>query len=287
MSDRQKMLRQFKLRTLSAIAPTYAKRYATQLFTESRNEANLYRPAFTPMGAKVIPFHGADGKVQQIYSWGDHGDYILMVHGWGSNCASMFGFVPSLLKLGYRVATFDAPAHGSSLGTYSTMSEYVATTKAVMAKLGVVRHIVAHSLGGIVALASARENRDVNAAVLIATPFSLMDVLDIWSGSFMNLKPWVRQGILDQLLLDNGVPVSHWDVGLHGGSWQVPVHVIHDQTDIIVNYSHAQRIVETLPMATHEHTEGLGHIKILSNPNVYQQVVAFFQKQVPVRSVAV
>jgi len=200
----------------------------------------------------------------------------LLIHGWGADCSSMFGFVSTLLKQGYRVATFDGPAHGSSEGERSTMFEYVEATKKVITQLGQVTRIVAHSLGGLVATAAASGNHQIKSMTLIATPYCLHDVLDIWSGSFMQLKPHILEEILAQLLIDNSVPVSYWDIGLHGKDWAVPVQVLHDNSDNIVSSAHAQRIAKVFPTATTELFDGLGHVKVLSSPKVYNAVVAFF-----------
>ena len=125
MSNIKRSLGKLRLKVLSTIAPKIAGQIATKLFTQSRNEANPHKKAFTPAGAKAIPIQDPKSKVKQIYLWGDEGEIVLLVHGWGAECGSMFGFVPKLLKQGYRVATFDGPAHGSSDGEYSTMWEYV------------------------------------------------------------------------------------------------------------------------------------------------------------------
>lgn len=279
MSDLRRLLRKARLQTLSVIAPKMAGKIATRLFTESRNEANPYRKAYTPMGAKAIPVKDPSSRVKQIFVWGDSGEIVLLVHGWGSECGSMFGLVQKLLKQNYRVAAFDAPAHGSSEGTYSTMSEYVEATRAVIEQLGDVTRIIAHSLGGLVAMAAASGNSQIKSMTLIATPYSLRDVLDIWSGSFMKLREKVLEEILAQLLKDNGVPVSHWDIGLHGKQWAVPVHVIHDNDDKVVNSRHAEKIARVLPQATTTLFDGLGHVKVLSSADVHNCIVELFNIQ--------
>lgn len=267
-----------QLQFLSYMAPSAAGKMATRLFSRSRNEANEYRPALTPMGARVINVASSSHRVEQLYLWGDSGDIVLLIHGWGSNCSSMFAFVQPLLSMGYRVATFDAPAHGSTQGDYATMSEYVAAARQMIETLGDVRYVVAHSLGGIVAMASAAES-DIERIVLISSPCSLMDVLDIWSGSFMKLRPVIREKILQQLLHDNGVPVSHWDIGLHGRGWNKPVRLIHDRQDNVVNCRHAEKINQLFSDSEVFYTDGLGHAKILMNTGVHNIITGFFSPE--------
>lgn len=276
------------LSALSLLAPKLAGKIATQKFSQSRNEANEYQPPLTPMGAKCVTISSNDHRVENIYIWGDEGkDTVLLVHGWGANCASMFGFVKPLLDQGYRVATFDGPAHGSSQGKHTTMWEYMTATDHVIKSLGNVTNIVAHSLGCIVGLAAAVKHPNIRNITLISAPFSLMDVLDIWSSSTMKLSETMRKRILSQLLSDNGVPVSYWDLGLHGKEWDKPVLVIHDEDDDVVHFRHADQIKEVFVDSSLTLTQGLGHAKILMNRNVHEMVKDFICNQQNIRDAAV
>lgn len=270
-------LNKIKLKSFSAFSPKLAGQFATKLFVESRNAANPHKQAFTPIGAKAISIETAGSKVKNLYLWGDVGEIVLLVHGWGAECGSMFGFVSELTKKGYRVATFDGPAHGSSEGEFSTMNEYVQETQRVIEKLGEVTRVIAHSLGGIVALAAIAKNPRIKQVTLISTPYSLLDVLNIWSKSFMEIKEPVRQEILKQLLKDNGVPVSHWDVGLHASHQEAPILIIHANDDGIVSVNHANRIEQAVPQSQVQILEQLGHIRILSSRTTHQLVADFFK----------
>ena len=272
-------LQRMKLQVLSLLAPKVAGKIATQLFSQSRNEANEFRKALTPMGARCEKISSPDHRVENVYIWGDSGDIVLLVHGWGANCSSMFGFVQPLLDDGYRVATFDGPAHGCTPGEYATMWEYVTAAKDVIQHLGDVRFIVAHSLGGIVAMAAAAGDPKVERIALISAPFSLMDVLDIWSGNSMKLPTGIRERVLAQLLEDNGVPVSYWDIGLHGKDWTKPVYVIHDEDDDVVGSNHADQIKQVFKDSKLSLTQGLGHAKILMNQNVHNLVNDFISQK--------
>lgn len=278
-SNFKQVLNRVKLKCLASISPRLAGQFATKLFVTSRNDANPHRKAFTPIGAKAIPVTQANSAVKNIYVWGDQGEIVLLVHGWGAECGSMFGFASTLVKQGFRVATFDGPAHGSSKGEFSTMSAYVRETKTVikqLSELGSVTRVVAHSLGGIVALAATAHNPDIKKIALVSTPKSLSDVLDIWSGSFAKLKKTVKTEIRKQLLIDNGVPVSHWDVGLHGNGSDADILILHSSDDPIVPASHAETIESILPTGKLEVLSGLGHIRILSNPKTLNHVSSFF-----------
>ncbi|MFL0804904.1 MAG: alpha/beta hydrolase [Agarilytica sp.] len=276
------ILTKAKLKTLTLIAPTSAGKLATSLFIESRNAANPYRKSFVPMGARALSVNTGCGKVKQVYIWGDKGDVVLLLHGWGANCASMFGFVPSLQKSGFRVATFDAPAHGSSEGEFASMMEYMQTTREVIDQIntdvGPVTKIIAHSLGGIIATAVSARMSKIEQMVLISAPYSLVDVLNIWASGFMKLSQTIENRIFSELLKMNGVPVQHWTIGLHSKHVKIPVMVIHDDKDRIVNLTHLSRIASAFKFGSTKVTHGFGHFKILSNREVHQSSVDFFNR---------
>ncbi|MCY7294076.1 alpha/beta fold hydrolase [Alteromonas sp. a30] len=267
------------LKTLCYLAPKQAGQIATKLFTQSRNATNPHRKAYTPIGAQSISIEAYGRKVRQYYMWGDSGDIVLLLHGWGSECGSMFSLASYLAKQGHRVVTFDAPAHGASAGKFASMSEYVSDTKLILNELssfGTVTRVVAHSLGGIVAMAATKEFPAIKQVVLISAPYSLNDVLSIWSRNVINLGSKVRDNVLRQLLKDNGVPVSYWDISLHGKEHHADILVVHAIDDNIIDIEHGERICNALPSATMETVDELGHIKILSSLKVHQKISHFF-----------
>lgn len=49
--------------------------------------------------------------------WGEAGrPLVLLMHGWGGHRGQLTGFVAPLMKAGFRVVAFDAPAHGDAPG---------------------------------------------------------------------------------------------------------------------------------------------------------------------------
>jgi omega-6 fatty acid desaturase (delta-12 desaturase) len=275
-----------KVNILSILAPQLAGKLATKLFSKSRNTANEYSKALIPMGAYCEKIASPEHRVENIYIWGDSGDIVLLVHGWGANCSSMFGFVQSLLDQGFRVATFDAPAHGCTPGEYTTMREFTKAAEHIIKQLGDVRHIVAHSLGSIVGMAVSAKNPNIESITIVSAPVSLSDVLDIWSSNSIEISDFIRQRVLSQLLKDNGVPVSYWDIGLLARDWVKPVLVIHDDDDDVVGF-HADKIKNFFPTGEIRLTEGLGHAKILMSKQVHNFVSDFITTPVQQRDAAI
>ncbi|MCH8300953.1 MAG: alpha/beta hydrolase, partial [Candidatus Marinimicrobia bacterium] len=105
----------FSLGILSVLAPPIAVRIADKLF-------------FTPMGlprpASEMPYYESashstmeyDGKKVAVYSWGEGEETLILVHGWASRGTRLGHLAEPLNKKGYRVISFDMPAHGDSEG---------------------------------------------------------------------------------------------------------------------------------------------------------------------------
>ena len=51
------------------------------------------------------------------------GSTVLMVHGWNGRGAQLGAFAPELVHAGFRVVTFDTPAHGRSPGRATNLPE--------------------------------------------------------------------------------------------------------------------------------------------------------------------
>jgi omega-6 fatty acid desaturase (delta-12 desaturase) len=265
------------------LAPELAGRIAADAFGRSRSKGGrtLFR---MPLGAHSFEIAGNE-DVRRGYLWKNGGPTVLLVHGWGSDSSSMIGLVKPLLALGFQVASFDAPAHGESAGNKTTMTRFVKAVGAAIKSLDNVQIVIGHSLGSIAAVAaiahaSPRHAEAVRRLVLIAAPVSLSAVLERWSAS-EHLPPAVIGKVYDRLHVQNGVPVSHWDIAALGAAMDVRVLVVHDEHDPVVPLAEAQRLVRSLKNVHLELTSGLGHSRILSAAPVKELITRFISESRP------
>ncbi len=262
------------------LVPGLAGRIAADAFSRSRSNSSrtLYR---VPLGAQTFEIVGNE-DVRHGYLWKNQGPTVLLVHGWGSDSSSMIGFVKPLLALGFQVASLDAPAHGESAGNKTTMTRFVNAVGAAIKSLDNVQIVVGHSLGSIASVAaitraSPKHSEAVKRLVLIAVPVSLSSVLERWSTN-QQLPPAVIGKIYDRLHVQNGVPVSHWDISVLGAAMDVPVLVVHDEHDPVVPLTEAQRLMRSLKNVRLEQTSGLGHSRILSAAPVKELITRFISE---------
>lgn len=267
---------------LAMVSADIAGRKATDLFGYTRGLIKAPPKDVTPLGARRFDISGIP-DVRHGYIWSRGKGTILLVHGWGANSSSMYSFVRGLQQQGFKVAAFDAPAHGVSPGHVTTMTDFKNSVKAVITELDDVVGMVAHSLGSISAtgaLAELGQEHQVRGFCLLAPPATLPEVIRRWSRGFLQLKPDTLKAMHTELWLRNGVPVEHWNIPVLGRDLEMPLLVLHDPKDDVVPFCESERIASQLPMATLEAVPGQGHVRILSDAAVVDRVAAFLRASV-------
>ncbi|WP_428242206.1 alpha/beta fold hydrolase [Gynuella sp.] len=272
------------VKALSVISPALAGRKATDIFANTRSLIKKPPKDTLPLGAQRFTISGVPG-ISHGYVWGKEDKTILLVHGWGANSSSMYSFTRVLRQCGFRVAAFDAPAHGISPGTMTTLTEFQNAVMAVITTLGNVVGVVAHSLGGIAATGAIaklqRENTrlpDIRALALISAPATLPAVIDRWQREAVPLSPSVAEVMRAELWQRNGVPVEHWNIPELGRDINAEILLMHDKNDTTVPVCEAEVIGRQIPDVEPELTQGLGHIRILADNHVLQRVAGFMEQ---------
>lgn len=101
--------------------------------------------------------------------WGERGQQLLLLHGWGCS-VQHFAPIAEALAKDYRVTVLDFPAHGQSGKPQEPfgVADFAACVKALMEQLSIASaDIIAHSFGGRVALyLAAHEPQLVNRLVI-------------------------------------------------------------------------------------------------------------------------
>jgi alpha-beta hydrolase superfamily lysophospholipase len=134
---------------LSALTPSLAARVAERLFlTPPRHPAPTREREALARARRTIVH--ADGAALTTWTWG-HGPVVLLVHGWGGRGGQLAGFVEPLVAAGCSVVTFDAPGHGVSPESQSSIVAFVDAIRAIDRALGPVEGVIAHSIGAAAA----------------------------------------------------------------------------------------------------------------------------------------
>lgn len=260
------------LQALELVAPELAARWARRLFfTPGRRKAQQNEQRVLHEAAR---FELAVGqRTVRGYAWG-RGRPVLLVHGWGGYSAQFAELVPALLARGHRVLALDFPAHGSSAGGTSNVFEFRAALLELGRREGAFHAIVGHSLGAMAVALAVRSGLAVDRAVLVAPMTSFTFAVDAFSrelGLSPRLKTRATKSIVERFV-DEDVEL---ELVRSAGDMRLPLLVIHDEDDRRVPTQLGRDLAAAWPRARYAETRGLGHKRILSDPEIVQQIAEF------------
>jgi pimeloyl-ACP methyl ester carboxylesterase len=273
------------VQTVERVSPRWAARITAHLlFRTRRRPLNGKERALLESGTALHL-----GSKLAVRSWG-RGPVVLAVHGWNGQSSQFGAFVAALTRAGYRVVAFDARGHGASPGASSSIVEFADAFEHVvraMTALGeTVCGVVAHSLGASgVTLALSRWQRAASAAV---TPFARMrlvfiapptDVRD-WVQAFeraLGLSPRTRRELQSIAEARIGERFEQLYAPELARSLDAPLVIFHDAEDRAVPLASGRSLAAAWPGAQLRVTHGLGHVRILSDPEIVRAAVEFLQ----------
>ncbi|GIG88436.1 alpha/beta fold hydrolase [Plantactinospora endophytica] len=280
-------------RTLEHLAPEAGGQLALRLWcTPPRRRATAPTPPAGPGGAATFtgPYDGAaftvavDGGTVHGRAWGS-GPLVYLAHGWGGTAGQLHGFVPPLVAAGYRVVTWDALSHGRSgpgaLGPHrATLSEFADVLTAVVRKHGPAHAVIAHSLGASATGLAVLDGLPVNRLVMIAP---LADPLP-YIGAFrraLGIGPVVGDRLVTMMESLVGRSIADFDLGTRAAARPAgelpPLLVLQDRNDREVDPADGATMATAWPGRLHR-TTGLGHNRILADPEVVRRAVDFVRE---------
>ena len=265
------------LAALSALAPATAARVAERVFlTPPRHRAPARELAALASARRAIVY--VDDSPVTTWTWG-HGPIVLLVHGWGGRGAQLASFVAPLVANGCSVVTFDAPGHGVSPASQSSIVAFVDAIQAIDRTLGPVRGIIAHSIGSVAAARALYEGRGAQAAVFIAPPADLV----LQAHTILETRGFGRRAReLMQARVERrfGIAWSSLDVRSYAGAMHTPLLVVHDRDDNEVPWQDGAIVASAWPGAVFAPTGGLGHRRIVRDAGVIREAAAFVAERV-------
>jgi len=209
-----------------------------------------------------------------VYEWGS-GPAVVFVHGWSGRGTQAAAFVDAFVAAGCRVVGFDAPAHGETPGRQTNILEIAASLQAIADEYGPVQGVITHSFGGMVLAYALNHGLQAGRVVCICPPASVDSLVDNFQASLQMTDATVR--VLRQRL----------EQRFHRNIWEelstvanarrqvAPALFIHDTDDGDVPWQEGKRVADAWPGAEYLQTSGLGHRRILRDPDVVRAAVDF------------
>lgn len=261
------------LGAVSLVSPAAAAFAAERLFMHPRRHARPDQEWALLSTARMFSIPNPHGALT-AWEWGDEGERVLLVHGWEGRGAQLGALVAPLLKRGFRVVTFDAPAHGATPGFLSSFFHLARAIESITAEVGPFHGVVAHSLGGA-AVAWASQTRAIaERVVMIAAPTSLRDATE-QAAQMLGLKRDARERMEARLTERFGLALDDVHAARVAPRMTAPLLVVHDENDREVPLACGEMLAEAWPGAELWTTRGLGHRRILRDPGVIERVVGF------------
>jgi pimeloyl-ACP methyl ester carboxylesterase len=239
------------------------------------------RAARTPRGGEAFEVQWAHGTVRgRVFGdWGNPTAYL--VHGWGGWWQQLGAHVEPLVARGLCVVAFDAPSHGGSGpgahgGRSTTFPEMGEALSAVVAEFGRPTLVVAHSAGGLAAVHALGLGVRPDSLVLVAPPDGVEAMLPVFAAA-LGVGPRSQEVMVRRAERRVGTPVAELDLLRMAAAQPSLPHllVVHDRHDREAPLASGERVSNAWHGARLMVTEGLGHRRVLWNPEVVDRVASF------------
>jgi pimeloyl-ACP methyl ester carboxylesterase len=273
-------------RAISTLAPKFAEQQAAKFFITPR-----VRKTATPteLHATLLPERAMERRAGEadpaypelstgriaLWSWG-RGPTVLLVHGWAGTASDMAPIAAALVRAGYRTVLFDMPGHGDSeKGGRTNLYVYIQTLEALGHLIGPIHTVVGHSLGGCAAAIALGERMlTAQRAVLLAP------ALSPWAFSWhfaeaIGLPKARVPGMVARTEEIVGKKADSLDAARSVRGLDTPAYITHDPEDLDVPFDHGQALAAAWPGAEFVARPGVGHRRILKDPETVAEVVEF------------
>jgi pimeloyl-ACP methyl ester carboxylesterase len=265
-----------KFRVLSTVSKKKAAEIAFDLFCTPQFR---YKKPLSKNFIESEKLHfNIHGETVRGYRWNKGAARkVLIAHGFNSTVANFDSYISPLIKKGYEILAFDAPAHGRSTGKIINAVIYSDMILAINEKYGPIQSYIGHSFGGLgISLALEQIPHDENyRLVLIAPATESKSAIDFFF-SFMRLDHGVRKEFDDMIFRMGQKPSEWYSVSRVIKDIQAKVYWVHDEDDDITPWRDAQKVKEQ----NHPHidfvvTKGFGHKRIYRSEKIVQSIVDF------------
>ena len=258
------------------LAPNLAVKIAALLFRTPLPTKRATRGVKVPAGVRVetVPFENSSFTLYH-YPAPDGAPQVLMTHGWAGYGLQLANVAEALSATGWAVVLIDQPGHGRSSGWTGNLQQFSRALRFAGAHLGRLEAMVGHSMGAAASTHAVVHGVVVKKLALISSPVSL--ILETRRmASTLGLSDRMLAQTISYIEARERVPFETVEATYLAPRIDAPTLVVHDQDDTTVPHAAAHTLVECLNDPQLLSTSGLGHRRLLKDPDVISIVAKFF-----------
>jgi pimeloyl-ACP methyl ester carboxylesterase len=265
-----------KFKILSRLSAAKAAEQAFRLFCTPQSRTTKSLPPIF-INAEKLSF-SFEGNTVRGFRWNHPSDKkLLILHGFESSIVNFDHYIEPLVKKGYEVLAFDAPAHGISTGRMINVLTYKNMVQYIYEHYGPLQAYLAHSFGGLSVSLALEEIKHTasDKLVLIAPAAETKTAIDHFF-SFLSLNGKVRKEF-DHLITEFGGREPGWySVARAASHIKAQVLFLQDKDDELTPLSDVEPIIQkNLPNFRFVISEGLGHSKIYRDNQSMREIMDF------------
>ena len=266
-----------KLKLLSAVSKQKAAQEAFELFITPPTRVKK-EPSLVFKTAEQLSFRFAGKKVYGYRFNHPSQKKLLILHGFESSVINFEKYINPLIKKGYEIIAFDAPAHGRSEGKQINAIDYKNFVLHVMKGYGPITSFITHSFGGLALSLALEEIRHDESwkVVFIAPATESVTAMDNFFEYLRIDDKEVKQEFEAIITEVNQKPLSWYSVSRAAENIKAQVLFLQDRqdnqtplkdVDVIINkgYPNFHFII----------SDGLGHSKIYRDAATVQAIIDF------------
>lgn len=265
-----------KFKLLTVVSRTKAAEKAFDLFRTPQRRNKKPPPKIFEQAEKLS--FKLDGIIIRGWRWNHPAERkVLIIHGFESSATSFDRYVKPLIKKGYEVLAFDAPAHGKSGSKEITAPLYAKTITEINNRYGPVQSFMAHSFGGLaVSLALEEIHHSIDTRLVLIAPATETTTAINTFFHFLKLDDTLRPEFEKIIIRAGGHPSSWYSIRRAMKHIRAKVLWFHDEDDEITPLTDAWKVKEeNYPNIQFVITKGLGHRRIYRDNKVSKAIVDF------------
>ena len=219
-----------------------------------------------------------DGHTVNGWRWNHPAERkVLILHGYESSVTNFDRYIRPLIKKGYEVLAFDAPAHGRSGGKKINAPLYKRMIQEIHKKYGPVQSYMAHSFGGLaVSLALEEISHTADYRLVLIAPATETSTAINSFFKFLKLEPVVRAEFEKIIIKAGGVSSEWYSIKRAMKHIKAKVLWFQDEDDEVTPMSDVLKVkAENYPNIEFVFTKGLGHRRIYRDNKVTKSIVDF------------